>query len=72
MFELINKAKSIIDKKYSPDSYNIGINNGKEAGQTIFHLHIHLIPRYKCDVKDPRGGVRHIIPSKGAYPYLEE
>ncbi len=54
-----------IDKK--PDSYNMGINQGLEAGQTIPHLHIHIIPRYKGDVENPRGGVRNIIPEKGDY-----
>ena len=47
--------------------FNLGINMGKEAGQTIFHCHIHLIPRYKGDVENPRGGVRNIIPGKGDY-----
>ena len=59
--------KTIIDKTYSPDGYNIGINNGQAAGQTIFHLHVHLIPRYLGDMKDPKGGVRGVIPSKQKY-----
>jgi len=46
---------------------NIGINAGAAAGQTVFHLHVHVIPRYSGDVEDPRGGVRHVIPSKGNY-----
>lgn len=50
-----------------PDGYNIGINAGAAAGQTVFHLHVHVIPRYSGDVADPRGGVRHVIPSKGNY-----
>jgi len=65
--KLLKEVKKIIDSKYHPDAYNIGINDGVEAGRTIHHLHIHIIPRYKGDVDDPRGGVRHIIPGKGFY-----
>lgn len=50
--------------------FNIGINNGTDAGQTISHCHIHLIPRRKGDVDNPRGGIRHIIPGKGNYQEL--
>jgi len=64
---LINRVKKIIDQQYSPDAYNVGINIGKDAGQTIQHVHIHLIPRYKGDVENPVGGVRNIIPGKGNY-----
>jgi len=49
------------------DAFNIGMNAGESAGQTIFHCHIHLIPRRKGDVENPRGGVRHLIPGKGFY-----
>ncbi len=63
----IFKLKEILDKEYNPDGYNIGINNGITAGQTIFHLHVHLIPRYKGDVQDPKGGVRGVIPGKQKY-----
>ena len=59
--------KARLDESYQPDGYNIGINNGQSAGQTIFHLHVHLIPRYEGDVNDPRGGVRGVIPSKQKY-----
>lgn len=59
--------KKFLDQKYNPDGYNIGINNGISAGQTIFHLHVHLIPRYLGDVVDPRGGVRGVIPDKQKY-----
>jgi diadenosine tetraphosphate (Ap4A) HIT family hydrolase len=65
--ELILKGKAMLDKKYSPDGYNIGINCGSAAGQTIFHCHVHLIPRYKGDVENPRGGVRGAIPNKRIY-----
>lgn len=60
-------AREAIEKDHSPDGFNIGINSGEAAGQTIFHLHIHLIPRYKGDQDDPRGGVRHVMPDKANY-----
>ena len=67
IFNLIDKGKKLLDEKYSPDSYNIGINCGEEAGQTVMHVHVHLIPRYKGDMNDPRGGVRGVIPNKMKY-----
>jgi diadenosine tetraphosphate (Ap4A) HIT family hydrolase len=56
-----------LEKEFKPDGYNIGINDGPTAGQTVPHLHMHLIPRYKGDLEDPRGGVRWIIPGKAKY-----
>ncbi len=53
--------------KFRPAGYNIGINDGAAAGQTVPHLHIHLIPRYAGDRDDPRGGVRWVLPDKAAY-----
>lgn len=64
---LLNKAKVVIQEEFNPDGYNIGINDGPAAGQTVLHLHMHLIPRYKGDRNDPRGGVRWIIPEKADY-----
>jgi len=64
---VLNKVKEIVTKRFQPDGFNIGINIGEHAGQTISHVHIHLIPRYKNDVKDPRGGVRGVIPDKQKY-----
>mgnify|MGYP003381071027 CR=1 FL=1 len=67
LLALLDEAKRRLDKKLSPGGYNIGINDGPIAGQTIPHLHIHLIPRYPGDQEDPRGGVRWIIPEKADY-----
>ena len=67
IFELIYKAKNIIDEKYKPTGYNIGMNCGVSAGQTVMHIHVHLIPRYDGDVENPRGGVRGVIPEKKDY-----
>jgi diadenosine tetraphosphate (Ap4A) HIT family hydrolase len=67
LMALLDTAKEQVEKEFSPTSYNIGINDGPAAGQTIPHLHIHLIPRYTGDVPDPRGGVRWLIPDKADY-----
>jgi len=69
IYRLVYEAKSYLDKEFSPDGYNLGINIGKAAGQTIPHMHIHLIPRYKGDMEDPTGGVRGVIPAKRVYPF---
>lgn len=67
LWSLLEAAKARLDREYRPDAYNIGINDGAAAGQTVPHLHIHLIPRYQGDQVDPRGGVRWIIPDKADY-----
>lgn len=64
---VVNRCKAIIQERYNPDGFNVGINVGKSAGQSIFHVHIHLIPRYNGDVENPRGGVRGVIPKKQNY-----
>ena len=67
MVELLAKAKAELDLSFQPDGFNIGINDGAAAGQTVQHLHLHLIPRYLGDVPDPRGGVRWVMPGKAKY-----
>jgi diadenosine tetraphosphate (Ap4A) HIT family hydrolase len=64
---MLNKVKEIVSNKFNPDGFNVGINIGDAAGQTIPHVHIHLIPRYKDDVENPSGGVRGVIPDKKIY-----
>lgn len=59
IYRLIHRVKAILDEKYHPDGYNIGVNVGAPAGQTVFHLHVHVIPRYTGDVENPWGGVRN-------------
>lgn len=64
---VVNRCKTIIQKRYNPEGFNVGINVGEAAGQSVFHVHIHLIPRYKGDVENPRGGVRGVIKEKQGY-----
>ena len=70
LYWIINKAKEMIHMKYKPDGYNIGVNCGETAGQTIFHFHLHIIPRYKNDIQNPRGGVRNIKKPIVDYPLI--
>lgn len=65
--QLLEQGKQLLELRHQPDGYNIGINCGETAGQTIFHVHVHLIPRYKGDMDNPRGGVRGVIPEKRMY-----
>ncbi len=67
IWELVDRMKAIIDEKHNPDGYNIGVNIGKAAGQSVPHIHIHMIPRYDGDMENPKGGVRGVIPSKQKY-----
>jgi len=67
LWSLVDKAKMYLDKLHQPAGYNIGINVGKSAGQTVMHMHIHVIPRYARDMPDPEGGVRGVIPQKRKY-----
>ncbi|WP_078410133.1 HIT family protein [Priestia abyssalis] len=65
---LLHEGKQMLDAKYQPDGYNIGVNVGEFGGQTVMHLHVHLIPRYQGDIEDPRGGIRKAIPNLVPYP----
>ncbi len=67
LMDLLEQAKAALDLEMRPDAYNIGINDGKDAGQTVAHVHIHLIPRYQGDQPDPRGGVRWLFPERARY-----
>jgi len=67
LFRLLTSAKLALDATFRPDGFNVGVNDGRAAGQTVPHLHVHLIPRYLGDALDPRGGVRWIFPEKADY-----
>ena len=67
LFEVIREQKRVLDREFSPHAFNIGINDGPAAGQTVFHVHVHLTPRYRGDVADPRGGVRWVLPGAARY-----
>jgi diadenosine tetraphosphate (Ap4A) HIT family hydrolase len=67
LMALLESAKHALDTEYRPAAYNIGVNDGPAAGQSVPHVHIHLIPRYEGDRDDPRGGVRWILPEKAKY-----
>lgn len=67
LLALLDQAKQYLDVQHAPAGYNVGINVGETAGQTIMHVHLHLIPRYPGDLENPRGGVRGVIPSRQSY-----
>jgi diadenosine tetraphosphate (Ap4A) HIT family hydrolase len=67
MLQIADDARRLVAERHAPDGFNLGINDGPAAGQTVAHLHLHLIPRYRGDVADPRGGVRWVIPDRAAY-----
>ena len=67
LLDLLGEVRQLLLAKRNPDGFNIGVNDGCAAGQTVMHLHIHLIPRYAGDTEDPRGGVRWIMPEKAPY-----
>lgn len=67
LWELVNEVKVLLDQEFHPDGFNIGVNIGEAAGQSVFHVHLHIIPRYKGDVENPKGGVRGVIPGKQKY-----
>lgn len=68
IWELLGEVKEALNKQFQPDGYNVGVNVGAAAGQTIHHMHVHVIPRYHGDVQDPRGGIRKI--KQSLVPYV--
>lgn len=70
IWELLREVKRKLDERFAPDGYNVGVNVGEAAGQTVLHLHVHVIPRYQGDVPDPRGGIRRL--KKSLVPWIEE
>ena len=69
MFALADQTKKLLDERYAPAGSNLGINCGEAAGQTIMHVHLHIIPRYFGDVPNPRGGIRAVIAAKQDYTH---
>lgn len=67
IWRLLQEMRHVIRQRHAPDGFNIGVNDGAAAGQTVHHVHFHLIPRYMGDLPDPRGGVRWVLPSKARY-----
>jgi diadenosine tetraphosphate (Ap4A) HIT family hydrolase len=68
LWAMVDQGKKLVDERFKPDGYNVGINIGTTAGQTVMHCHIHLIPRRSRDTVNPRGGVRAVIPGRADYP----
>ena len=67
IWKLVGQVREVLSVQFDPDGFNIGLNDGEAAGQTVGHAHVHVIPRYVGDLPDPRGGVRWVIPSKANY-----
>jgi len=66
-YALVRELKPILEARFRPDGFNVGVNCGEAAGQSVWHAHIHVIPRFRGDTPSPKGGVRHVIPLKGGY-----
>ena len=66
-YALVRALKPVLEARFRPDGFNVGVNCGEAAGQSVWHAHIHVIPRFKGDTPFPKGGVRHVIPLKGSY-----
>jgi diadenosine tetraphosphate (Ap4A) HIT family hydrolase len=67
MLQLLDAARQTVVRRHAPAAFNVGINDGPVAGQTVPHVHVHLIPRYAGDVAEPRGGVRWVLPERANY-----
>jgi diadenosine tetraphosphate (Ap4A) HIT family hydrolase len=67
VLDLVDIVKQQLDAEFAPDGYNVGFNAGAAAGQTVAHLHVHVIPRFRGDAPDPRGGIRLILPAHARY-----
>jgi diadenosine tetraphosphate (Ap4A) HIT family hydrolase len=67
LWTLVAETRLKLQERHRPDGFNIGVNDGQAAGQTVMHAHIHIIPRYSADIADPRGGIRWVIPEKARY-----
>ncbi len=67
LLDLVDRVKADLDRELHPHAYNVGFNAGEAAGQTVMHVHVHVIPRFHGDVEDPRGGVRYVVPDKANY-----
>ena len=66
-YALVRVLKPVLEARFRPDGFNVGVNCGEAAGQSVWHAHIHVIPRFTGDTPNPKGGVRHVIPLKGGY-----
>ena len=67
LMALVNPVRTVLAERFAPDAFNLGVNAGRAAGQTIQHVHLHVIPRYVGDVAEPRGGVRWVLPETARY-----
>ena len=67
VWTFVAAVRQLLSQKFSPAGFNIGLNDGGDAGQTIEHAHIHVIPRYPGDIEDPRGGIRWVLPARAKY-----
>ena len=67
LWDTVRRVREILAARHHPNGFNVGVNDGAAAGQTVCHAHIHVIPRYDGDVPDPRGGIRWVIPEKAKY-----
>lgn len=67
LWQLVSEVQRTLEREHHPDGYNLGVNTGAAAGQTVDHVHVHVIPRFRGDVADPRGGVRWVLGARARY-----